>query len=50
VRGEGEYYNLGTTHYSVIPQDANSISEAISINASHKFDGELARFAINYRF
>ena len=50
VRGEGEYYNLGTTHYSVIPQDANSISEAISISASHKFDGELARFAINYKF
>jgi outer membrane immunogenic protein len=49
-RFEGFYYNLGTASYNVAPQDANSISEGLSVTASHTFDGAVVRAGLNHAF
>jgi opacity protein-like surface antigen len=50
ARIEGIYYDLGTAHYNVAPQDANSASEGLTVNARHKFDGTLVRAGVTYTF
>ena len=49
-RFEGFYYNLGTASYNVAPQDTNSISEGLSVTASHTFDGAVVRAGLNHAF
>lgn len=50
ARAEVLYYRLGTSSYKVAPQDANSVAEGITTNASHRFDGTLFRIGLNYLF
>jgi outer membrane immunogenic protein len=49
-RVEGLYYDLGTVHYAVAAQDANTIAEGLSIGARHRFDGAIVRIGLDYKF
>lgn len=50
LRGEGLYYNLGRVSYGVNAQDANTLSEGLSITARHKADGFVLRTGLSYKF
>lgn len=44
------YYNLGTANFAVSPANSFAPGEGIFINGRQKFDGNIVRVGLNYRF
>jgi outer membrane immunogenic protein len=44
------YYNLGTANYSVAAADSFTAAEGLFINASQKFDGNVLRVGLNWKY
>ena len=44
------YYNLGTANYSVAAADSFTAAEKLFINASQKFDGNVLRVGLNWKY
>jgi outer membrane immunogenic protein len=52
LTGKIEYlfYNLGTANYSVAPANSFTAAEELFINASQKFDGNVLRVGLNWKY
>ena len=50
AKAEYLYYNLGTVNYQVAPVNSFAVGEGLSINARHRFDGNILRLGLNYKF
>jgi len=50
IKGEYLYYNLGSANYAVAPANAIAAGEGITTVATQKFDGNILRVGINYKF
>jgi outer membrane immunogenic protein len=44
------YYNLGTVNYAVAAANAFTAGEGLFINASQKFDGNVLRLGLNWKY